>query len=115
MNEPQNYAIIPLTQGKFAIVDSERYQVLSHFHWRAVQAHYGWYAKTSFRKNGKLITISMHRFVAQTPPGQVPHHKNGNTLDNREANLENMTKRIHGLYHANNRILRKFAVTPTIQ
>jgi len=57
----------------------------------------------------------MHRFVAQTPFGMVCHHKNGNPLDNRQANLANQSKLEHKLYHRNNNLLRKFELTPTIK
>lgn len=110
-----SFAIIKLTQGKFAIVDPERYQALSHFHWRAVKARCKWYAKTTIVKNGIRITICMHRFIARTPFGMVCHHKNSDSLDNRACNLENLEKRFHNIIHQNNRISVKFEATPTIK
>ena len=105
----ENIAIIPLTHGKVAIVDPHRYNALRMFHWRAVQAHRNWYAKTTLTKNGKTFDISMHRFVAQTPFGQVCHHKNRNSLDNRETNLVNMEKRSHSADHHDNNLIVKFS------
>ena len=103
--------IILLTHGKFAIVDSWRYLALSKFTWRAVQHKRSFYAKTTIFKDGKQIDISMHRFVAGTRFGDVCHHINHNSLDNREANLENQTKQTHDTYSRNNKILVKFDET----
>jgi len=108
--QAENLTRISLTQGKLAIVDPEKLCVLSRFHWRAVQAHYGWYAKADVGDGVHKTSISMHRFIARTPFGQVCHHKNGNTLDNRFENLENMDKLSHTIYHQNNSISRKFEV-----
>lgn len=99
-----SFAIINLTHDKFAIVDSWRFNALNKFSWRAVKAHTLWYAKTTIRKDGKDIDISMHRFIAQTPRGMVCHHRNHNSLDNREANLDNQDKRSHTLHHKANAI-----------
>lgn len=41
----------------------------------------------------------MHRQIAHTPRGQVCHHLNGISLDNREANLLNCTPAQHNFYH----------------
>lgn len=105
-----NSVTIPLTQGRFAIVDTDRYQALMQFKWRAVQAHFSWYAKATIVRNGKEISISMHRFIARTPFGLVCHHINGNSLDNRAENLTNVDKLAHTLYHRHNRILKKFEI-----
>jgi len=108
-----NYRTIPLTQGKIAIVDAERYDALMKFSWRAVRAKHNWYAKANSKDPKKPWTISMHRFIARTPSGMVTHHINGNSLDNRKINLENQSKLQHTQYHANNSIRRKFETTPT--
>ena len=98
------HGIITLTQGKVAIVDNDRVAALRKFSWRAVHAHNNWYAKTTIRKSGKDIDISMHRFVAQTKFGDVTHHINGDSLDNRFANLRNMSKQEHTMIERCNRI-----------
>lgn len=107
-----SFALIFLTQGKVAIVDPWRHAALSKFHWRAVQHKRSWYAKTTIYKDGKQIDISMHRFIARTPFGMVCHHRNHNSLDNRESNLENQTKLNHDTYSRNNKILIKYERIP---
>lgn len=103
-----NFACIELTRGKVAIVDLWHEAAIRKFTWRAVQHKRSWYAKTTIIKHGKQIDISMHRFIARTPFGLVCHHRNYNSLDNREQNLENMGKHFHNLLHQMNRILVKF-------
>jgi len=89
-------------------VDAQYKPILLQFKWRAVQAKRSWYAKANIVSHGKTITIAMHRFIARTPTGKVCHHKNGNSLDNRKMNLENMGKKSHDLYHKNNNLLIKY-------
>jgi len=114
MEKQLNDAVfIELTQDKFAIVDADRLETLKKFSWRAVQAKCNWYAKADSKDKKNPWTISMHRFIARTPSGMICHHKNGNSLDNRKCNLENMSKIQHTLYHANNKIRRIFETTPT--
>ena len=103
----QAYAIIPLTQGKYAIVDADMVDYLSKWSWRAVRSKHKFYAKTTVTSKHRRYSISMHRLIAKTPSGQVTHHKNGNSLDNRRSNLQNMERSNHELYHANNSLCIK--------
>ncbi len=91
--------LIPLTHDKFAIVDDDRFDALSKFSWRAVQAKSNWYAKTTFYKIHKPITISMHRFIVNCRLPLIVHHVNHNSLDNRYSNLQKMSKQQHDAYH----------------
>ncbi|MBA7658077.1 hypothetical protein ES703_66025 [subsurface metagenome] len=106
------YALIPLTQGKVAIVNAHREAALLKFSWRAVQHHRSWYAKTTITKNGRQIDISMHRFIARTRFPNVCHHDNRNSLDNRDDNLINMTKEQHDLLHTLDNILIQYEPVP---
>lgn len=108
------YAVIPLTRGKVTMVSAHREATLKKFTWRAVQHKRSWYAKATIIKGDKRIDLSMHRFIAQTPPGMVCHHINRNSLDNRDENLRNMSKEKHDTECRNNGILVKFESTPTI-
>lgn len=100
--------VIPLGSLKSAIVDSEEFERLSHYHWRAVKAHRNFYAKTTVGKPGNQADLSMHRLVAHTPFGQVCHHRNRNSLDNRRANLLNLDRYDHELLHRNNSLLIQY-------
>jgi len=100
-------AKIDLGNGFFAIVDADYKAVLEKFSWRAVKAHCNWYAKATINAAGKILDISMHRFIAHTPRHYVCHHINHDSLDNRRENLVNMTKQSHASYHSLNNITIK--------
>lgn len=82
---------IPLTKGYCALVDDEDYDQLVIHRWKAEAAdEHHVYAVRSFKKGGrkgKWLAIRMHRVIAHAAPGVVVDHINGNTLDNRRANL----------------------------
>lgn len=74
---------IPLTQGKFAIVDDEDFERLSQWKWHAHKERITYYA---LRWAGAKL-IRMHREILTPPEGFYIDHKNGNGLDNRMDNL----------------------------
>jgi hypothetical protein len=85
---------IPLTQGKFAIVDPDDYYRLSEYKWSAFRLYNKFYAvrtaPTGNSKRGK--TIRMHREIVDIPAGLECDHINGNSLDNRKANRKRRPK-----------------------
>ena len=74
---------IPLTQGKFAIVDAEDYDRISQYKWYAAKDRETYYA----RRSSKGTIVSMHREIMRAPKGAICDHKNHNGLDNRKSNL----------------------------
>jgi len=79
---------IPLTRGKFAIVDDSDLEWLSQWKWCVQDRNkYTSYAIRGFHLNGKLVGVRMHRVIMGAEPGQQVDHKNGNGLDNRRSNL----------------------------
>jgi len=87
--------IIPLTQGKEALVSDVDYEFLNQFSWCANFCHGSWY--TEGRVNGKITKI--HRLVAVRMglnPKQFIDHANRNGLDNRRSNLRNATRSQNG-------------------
>lgn len=86
---------IPLTKGKFAIVDDEDYESLIGFNWKdsrgyAVFRSYEGKKPNGITKWGK--TIMMHRIIINAPEGSDVDHINRNTLDNRKCNLRICTR-----------------------
>ena len=82
-NEAEGFGLIPLTQGKFAIVDAEDYDWLSQYKWCAVKSRETFYAQRW--SNGRVV--GMHRVIMHAPKGVICDHKNHNGLDNRKSNL----------------------------
>jgi hypothetical protein len=76
--------MIPLTQGKFALVDDEDFEWLNQYKWRLRNGYAG---RDSSILLGPRRNILMHREVAGTPEGLFTDHANGNKLDNRRCNL----------------------------
>jgi hypothetical protein len=86
---------IPLTQGKFALVDDEDYERVSKYKWYAANEGGSFYARRNVRntscKCGRT-SQSMHRFILGCPDSWIDH-KNHNTLDNRRRNIRPCTRR----------------------
>lgn len=79
---------IKLTQGKFAIVDSEDFEYLNQWKWHYAHG----YARTS-----ELRKSYMHRLVNKTPKGFLTDHINRNKLDNRKCNLRTGNKGLNSI------------------
>lgn len=88
---------IPLTQGKFAIVDPERYEELARHKWFAAWNKSGYYAKRMVKaekgSKARQKCVNMHSVILSAPKGKVIDHINHNSLDNRIANLRIVTPR----------------------
>ncbi len=75
--------LIPLTRGRFAIVDAEDYEWLNQYKWHVSKSGCSEYAvRCQGRKH-----ISMHRLLLNAPPGLLVDHRDCNGLNNRKANL----------------------------
>lgn len=86
---------IPLTKGYVALVDPEVWVAIDRKGWRVKKGRGGLYALKITYKLGKAVYTYMHRWIAGTPPDYETHHINGNTLDNRRANLLIVTHEEH--------------------
>lgn len=84
---------IPLTRGKFAIVDPEDYYRLSKYKWIAFKGRKTFYATRRTRNaETRCSTMTwMHRVILNAPEGFLVDHINHNGLDNRKANLRLVT------------------------
>ena len=84
---------IPLTQGKYAIVDPEDYERLAGYKWFAVRYERGYYAQRAAKDSkGRQRNVRMHRVILGEPKGKIIDHINHNGLDNRRANLRVATR-----------------------
>lgn len=81
---------IPLSKGKFALVDDDMYDYLMQWKW-TFSGGYTYRIKTI---KGVSKKIWMHREVNATANGLYTDHIDGNRLNNTRANLR--TKILHG-------------------
>jgi len=76
---------IPLTQGKFALVDEEDYEWLNQWKW---YYNNGYAARDQWDPiTKKQIKIRMHRIIMNAKEGEEVDHINHNGIDNQKYNL----------------------------
>ena len=82
--------LIPLTQGKFAMVDDEDFAKLNQFKWFAHKNYYDGYEATRqcyCFSDKKQHTVRMSRQIMSCPRGLQVDHKDHNTLNEQKFNL----------------------------
>lgn len=95
---PTGACKIPLTQGKFALVDAADFDRISAFKWCANRNTLGKFTAVRLVRVGpkKWRTIYMHREIIGAPPGHGVDHISRDSLDNRRANLRLCTHSTNG-------------------
>jgi hypothetical protein len=92
----KKYRKIPLTRGRFTIVDEDDYERLSKHKWcTSIGSHYLFYAHRCITgTDGKRYMQKMHREILglKNGDGQIVDHINGDSLDNRKINLRIVDK-----------------------
>jgi hypothetical protein len=84
---------ICLGQGHYTIVDPDVYYLVRNFIWWLHANGSGLYAaRTEITPDLNARIIYMHREIMQTPDDLVVDHRNNNSLDNRMANMRNVTQ-----------------------
>jgi len=78
---------IPLTKGRFALVDDDDYERLSCFKWYLQNDGYA--ARNQKQEDGTRRTVLMHRVIAGAKPGDGMHvdHRDVDKLNNQKGNL----------------------------
>jgi len=86
---PPNSKAIPLTQGKFAIVDESDYEWLNQWKWCVCRNGYAKRNKYYKISKGayKSKTIRMHRLIMSVEGSLQVDHIDGNKLNNLRNNL----------------------------
>lgn len=88
-----DYRTVPLTQGKFALVDQQDFGRVTEFKWYAGRYKNAcgdliYYAQRRNRSGTGPKTIMLHRFILNAPGGlQVDHIDRRSRLDCRRGNL----------------------------
>jgi len=92
--EDNSIRLIPLTQGKVALVDADEYADVSRFNWQALYSPTSktWYAVRWVTEQKKRRSLLMHRYLSGAPKGLDVDHVNHNGLDNRSENLRVCTR-----------------------
>jgi hypothetical protein len=83
---------IPLTQGKYAVVDPEDFERLNKHKWHADRHNNTFYAIRCVSSRKNRIRIRMHREILRPPDHLIVDHINHNGLDNRKANIRPATR-----------------------
>jgi hypothetical protein len=83
---------IPLTQGKFTLVDDIDFEWLNQWKWYAIKDRNTFYAVRMERSENKRKVIWMHREILGVLAGFETDHKNHNGLDNQRINLRSCTR-----------------------
>lgn len=91
---------ILLQRPFFVLVDPGWFDRLIWLPWYAKKSRGKYYACRKVTENGHTYFIRMHRVIADTPIDLVCHHINRNSLDNRRANLQNMSWFEHAKCHS---------------
>lgn len=79
---------IPLTKGKYALVDDGDFEWLNEHKWCVSHG----YAVRRLSKAEGFRVVFMHRVIANTPENMKTDHINGDTLDNKRTNLRVCTQ-----------------------
>ena len=91
---------IPLTRGRFALVDDADYEWLSQRKWQYTEpknrngrgyATHGYQVRVNGERRNRCLR--MHRLIVDCPAGKFVDHLDGNTLNNTRANLRICTQR----------------------
>ena len=81
---------IPISQGKYAIVDDADFEWLSKYRWYCCWSPHKktYYAQTSVKIDSKHKCVFMHRMILNAPKGKQTDHENGKGYDNRRENIK---------------------------
>jgi hypothetical protein len=92
---------IPLTKGKFTIVDDDDFEWLNSFKWFYLSTGYA--ARNPRDNETSTNTILMHRFILNLNGIPQADHISGDRLDNRRGNLRVVTPHENAFNRGRNR------------
>jgi len=91
---PEGVSLIALGHRRYAIIDTEDLRRLSRFRWHAsTKSLKSFKPRIYAQRNDGDKRVYMHREILSVDGSQEIDHINGNTLDNRKANLRVCTSR----------------------
>jgi hypothetical protein len=89
-----------IVDGRTALVDDDAHHLLLRYTWRYEARTRKYYVCSSTTKNGKRVSLYLHRMILGASVGEMVDHINGDTLDNRRCNLRLVTARQNNLNSA---------------
>jgi hypothetical protein len=78
--------IIPLSRGMETVVDAEDFERFGDLRWYAHSSG-KFYARRTLQVHRRKFHVLLHRLILDAPDGLFVDHINGDSLDNRRANL----------------------------
>lgn len=85
--------VIPLTQGRSAVVDDEDAARVRQYRWRFDPYRRGTgYAVADIGPRSCRKNVRLHRFILDAPDGMFVDHIDGDGLNNQRANLRLVTR-----------------------
>lgn len=88
-----DYRRLYLGEGEWTIVDQQDYYRLCNFKWHVAGSSGRFYAVRQIKVDNKHTKrMYLHREIMNAPKRLVVDHKNGDSLDNRRANLRLATQ-----------------------
>ena len=84
-------AYVPLTKGYVAVIDAADVGLVEGFNWCALLTRGKVYAARADCSGPKQRTVRLHRVIMSAPPGLEVDHIDGDSLNNRRANLRIVT------------------------
>jgi hypothetical protein len=91
--------LLPLSKGKFAIVDAEDYDRLNKYKWHVSKSSRTFYASRNKNRRSFRREMYMHRLIINVPPGMFVDHIDHNGLNNRRSNLRLCTAQQNARNH----------------
>lgn len=91
---------IPLQGGFYMLIDPDWFEYMIWFPWYAKKSNSQYYACCKMTDGKSVWFVRAHRVIANTPDHLICHHINRKTLDNRRANLQNMSFFEHAKYYS---------------
>jgi hypothetical protein len=85
------FAIVPLTQGMFSLIDADCVDLVSGYNWHLLRTANKLYAATHARDGSRKILL-MHRVIVDADCPEVDHI-DGNGLNNGRRNLREATRK----------------------
>lgn len=96
---PENYALLPIGHGLFALVDYDVYEWAVRYRWRVVKSSHCSYIIRRHTVAGQRRDIRLHVEINKPPPGHEVHHIDRNRFNNLRSNLQNVTPSEHRQLH----------------